>query len=137
MESLLSEIDDPGAKDDSDYSINYLKGKQLIVEGAFADAISLLEETQMELISARANHIICFNALSSKEILARAYNLNGDKERAIAEYDRLVSSDPQKRGLLLINPKNYLRLAKLYEQTGQKAKAIESIEAFKKRNKRN
>jgi len=42
----------------------------------------------------------------------------------------LTDPDPENREGRLIYPENYFRLAKLYEQKGWKAKAIEHYEKF-------
>ena len=74
--------------------------------------------------------IISYNILNHREVLARAYAMGGEVEKAIAEYKRLVTFDPRARYKHLINPQNYYRLAKLYEQKGDKAKATEQYEKF-------
>ncbi|MEE9501788.1 MAG: tetratricopeptide repeat protein, partial [Candidatus Aminicenantaceae bacterium] len=63
-------------------------------------------------------------------ILARAYQQNGEIEKAIAEYERLITFDPNSESRRLIHPKYHYRLAKLYEQREWKGKAIEHYEKF-------
>jgi serine/threonine protein kinase/tetratricopeptide (TPR) repeat protein len=67
---------------------------------------------------------------SLKDVLARAYQQNGETDKAIAEYERLVTFGPQNISRALIHPLNYYRLAKLYEQKGDKAKAGENYRRF-------
>ena len=67
---------------------------------------------------------------SYKDIAARLYVKQGDIDRAILEYERLTDPDPNKRGRCLINPTWRYELAKLYEQKGLKAKAIQQYERF-------
>jgi serine/threonine protein kinase/Tfp pilus assembly protein PilF len=67
---------------------------------------------------------------SLKDVLARAYQQNGETDKAIAEYERLVTFGPQNISRALIHPLNYYRLAKLYEQKGNKAKAGENLRRF-------
>jgi len=65
-----------------------------------------------------------------KDIVARVYIRKGDIDRAILEYERLTDPDPNKRGRCLIRPTWRYELAKLYEEKGMKAKAIQQHERF-------
>jgi tetratricopeptide (TPR) repeat protein len=65
---------------------------------------------------------------STFDIPARAYLKKGEVDQAIAEYEKLVSSDPMAREFRLIHPLSRFRLAKLYEQKGLRAKALEQYE---------
>jgi tetratricopeptide (TPR) repeat protein len=62
---------------------------------------------------------------STYDIPARAYVNKGDIDKAIAEYEKLVSPDAVARGFRLIHPQSRLRLAQLYEKKGLRAKALE------------
>ena len=62
--------------------------------------------------------------------MARAYLQKGDLDRAITEYEKLVTFDPASRARFLVHPELHYRLAKLYEQKGLKGKAIEQYRKF-------
>ena len=63
-------------------------------------------------------------------IIGRAYEQNGETDKAIAEYERLTTFDPKSLERFLIHPKYHYRLARLYEQKGIREKAEESYLRF-------
>jgi eukaryotic-like serine/threonine-protein kinase len=115
---------------DSDF--NYLWGEILLAEGKFREAISLLEKTPPEvLISLSYGPIlVAYNFPFLKDALARAYEKNGQTDKAIAEYERLTAFYPKSGAPFLIHPKYHYLLGKLYEQKGLKAKAAERYRRF-------
>ena len=66
------------------------------------------------------------------DIPARAYLKKGEIDKAIAEYEKLISPDPVAREFRLIHPLSRFRLAKLYEQKGLRLKALEQYEILAK-----
>ncbi|MFQ5675877.1 MAG: protein kinase, partial [bacterium] len=66
----------------------------------------------------------------ARDGLARAYYTARDLDKAIAEYRRLITFDPESRERFLINPKYHYRLAKLYEEKGWPGLAIQEYEKF-------
>ena len=62
--------------------------------------------------------------------LARAYYATGDLDKAITEYRRLITFDPESKERFLINPKYHYRLAKLYEEKNWPGLAIQEYEKF-------
>ena len=62
--------------------------------------------------------------------MARTYLQIGEIDKAIAEYERLITFDPIGKERLLIHPKYHYRLAKLHEEKGWRGKAIEHYEKF-------
>jgi tetratricopeptide (TPR) repeat protein len=62
--------------------------------------------------------------------LALAYYRSGDVEKAREEYERITSLTDGRLHLGDIYAKSFYMLGKIYEQQGQKAKAIEYYEEF-------
>ncbi len=62
--------------------------------------------------------------------MARTYLQIGEIDKAITEYERLITFDPNGKERLLIHPKYHYRLAKLHEEKDWRGKAIEHYEKF-------
>ena len=66
--------------------------------------------------------------LITRDVLARAYTQQGELDKAIVEYELLITFDPDKGDICLIHPMFHYRLARLYEQKGWSKKAIAQYE---------
>jgi tetratricopeptide (TPR) repeat protein len=76
------------------------------------------------------NNIKYYNMPMHRDVLAKAFAQKGDLEKAIAEYERLTTFDPESKDRRLIHPLDHYRLAILYEKKGWDGKAIEHYEKF-------
>jgi serine/threonine protein kinase/Tfp pilus assembly protein PilF len=130
IESLLPDIDT--YKEDSQFDHDFLLGKILLAEGSIEEAISIGEHGPSfgPFDSMYVQAILAHNFPFQKDILARAYVKKGYVDKAIAEYERLITFDPGTKARCLIHPLYHYRLAKLYEEKGDKTKAIAQYEKF-------
>ncbi|UCG90861.1 MAG: protein kinase [candidate division WOR-3 bacterium] len=75
-------------------------------------------------------NVIVNNQFMNSDVLARAYQCEGKLEKAIAEYEHLVTFDPKSGEWHLINPQYHYRLAQLYEEKGRYSQAIAEYEKY-------
>jgi tetratricopeptide (TPR) repeat protein len=129
MKSLLPEVT-PNYEERIKYQYGLLQGEILLAEGSYERAATVLEEASPRGKPPRIWFIIRYNIPFLKDVLARAYLQVGEVDKAIAEYERLITFDPNRRERLLIHPRYHFRLAILYEQKGWEGKAIEHYEKF-------
>jgi eukaryotic-like serine/threonine-protein kinase len=130
-ESLLPKLGDN--QGDTGDKAELLRSEILLAEGSSRKAIDVFEKivpAAPPLFSSSGLEEIFYNTPFLRDISARAYVKMGDLDKAIAGYERLITFDPKNPSRLLIHPKYRYRLAKLYEQKGLKAKAIEQYQKF-------
>jgi tetratricopeptide (TPR) repeat protein len=103
----------------------------MLAECDFKKAVALGEKLDsLEMVSMGIRDLITRNIPFLQDVLARAYYLNGELDKAITEYERLLTFDAKSNSRLLINPKYHYCLAKLYKEKGWKEKAISEFEKF-------
>jgi len=132
MMSLLPNVKAPDLREERAFLGNLLQAEVLLAEGFPDKAAAFFEKTVLP-VPPGMNVIIemaGYNMPFLKDVLARAYAQKGDLDRAIVEYEKLVTYDPASRARFLVHPELYYRLAKLYEQKGMKEKAVEQYQKF-------
>ncbi|MCJ7680998.1 MAG: tetratricopeptide repeat protein, partial [Candidatus Aminicenantes bacterium] len=112
------------------FGYDMLQGERLLAEGSIDQAIAYLENAAPIGKPPIFQFMHPYNCPFIKDVLARVYQRKGELDKAIAEYERLVTFDPDLESRCLIHPIYYYRLAKLYEQKGNTTKAIEHYEKF-------
>jgi serine/threonine protein kinase/Flp pilus assembly protein TadD len=113
--------------------IDYLHAEVLLAEGFPEKAIAVCEKTLplgLPLSGLGSIYRAFYNVPFLRDVLARAYLQNGELDKAVMKYEQLITFDPNSKDRRLMHPKFHYRLAKLYEQKGSKAKAIEHYEKF-------
>ena len=132
--SRLAEIRSllPKPKIAEDYDYYYLLGEILLAEGKPQEAIDVLEKAPPKVLASLSDGVmvVAYNFPFLKDTLARAYEKNGEIDKAIAEYERLTAFNTRRREPFLVHPKYHYLLAKLYEQKGLRAKAAERYRRF-------
>ena len=132
MKSLLPD-NSPGQVGRAAFSIHFLESEILLAEGLPEKAIEVFEKIAPwtpPVFGFDNWEALNFNLPALRDVLPRAYQKMGDLDRAVAEYERLITFDPQSKERRLIHPLYHFRLAKLYEEKGLKDKAIKHYRIF-------
>ena len=116
-------------RDFNQMAVNLLKREVLFAEGAYDEAVRVFKEgppvqVNLSVYTTVQQKNLPFQA----DFAGRAFAKKGETDKAIAEYERLVSTDPGVRDGALIHPFSRFRLAALYEAKGAPEKAAEQYE---------
>jgi serine/threonine protein kinase/Tfp pilus assembly protein PilF len=111
---------------------DFLAGEIFLVENSPEKAIAFLKKISPVRIRHPNPHSypIWASIFDFEDILARAYQQKGEIDKAIAVYEKRIRFDPKSDDRRLIHPLTYYKLAKLYEEQENKAKALEHYEKF-------
>ncbi len=128
IKSLIGDFSDPSW---ANYRYYFLKAEILLAEGKPEKAVAaFIEAGDQQIPSFGPPEIIIYNLPPEKDIPARAYLQEGNIDKAIAEYLKLLTYDPYGKSRYLPNPRYRYRLALLYEKKGMKEKAAEQLNKF-------
>jgi serine/threonine protein kinase/Tfp pilus assembly protein PilF len=131
IKSLLPEIDSIFKNWMTFFDYGLLNREVLLAEGFLEKALSTHEKALTPEIPYMHSWIILlYNTPSPRDVLAKVYQRKGDLDQAIVEYEKLITFNPNNKERRLIHPKYYYRLAKLYELTSSRNKAIEQYQKF-------
>jgi len=107
-----------------------LKGEILLAEGSVDKAIDVMEKASSPGRPPLIQNIIGFSVPFMKDVLANAYKEKGQIDKAIAEYERLMTIQPEQGRWALIHPRYHYQLGKLYDDKGLKDKARKQFQKF-------
>jgi serine/threonine protein kinase/Tfp pilus assembly protein PilF len=116
-----------------DHAYNGLNAELLLAEGDFDKAV-LEGQKNKQIVIPRFDlrQFMAYNIPVFKDYLPRAYLQKGNLNKAIEEYEYLISVDQGRERFRLIHPIYHYRLAQLYEDAKQYQKAIKQYQVFLK-----
>jgi serine/threonine protein kinase/tetratricopeptide (TPR) repeat protein len=115
----------------SKYFYDLLRAETLLAEGSADEAIAVWGKAVPEKLTGISRYQVYYaNFPLIRDVSARAFQKKGEVDKAIAEYARLMTFDPESENRILIQPVYHFWLAKLYEEKGWEGKAIEHYERF-------
>jgi len=130
LESLLPKV----SSDNQEFTTllyRLLEAELLLADNSPEKAIEAGEKiVPLKFPNMTTSQVTFYNIPFVKDVLARAYWKRGDLDKAIAEYARLTTIDPNSQVRYLIHPLYHYRLGCVYEEKGEKAKAAAEYRKF-------
>jgi tetratricopeptide (TPR) repeat protein len=112
-------------------SLNFLKREVLFAEGSYDEALKVFAEGPPLTINlSYAGTVQQKNLPFLADFAARCWLAQGRTDKALEEYERLVSPEAAARESALTHPFSRLRLAALYEAKGDLDRAVEQYEVI-------
>ncbi len=130
IKSTLPKI--KSSKELAEFKHELLTAEIFLAEGSFEMALTACKKTSLLRFPTWSSDLapLVYNRPFIRDTMARAYKQKGKLDDAIAEYERLITFDPNSKDRRLIHPKYHFWLANLYEEKGWKGKAIEHYSKF-------
>lgn len=129
VKSLLAQVS-PANRTFISFLHDLLNAEILLAEGSVDKAIVVMEKTSPLGTPPQIQNIMAFNIPFMKDVLARAYKEKGQVDKAITEYERLITIQPEQGRWTLIHPRYHYELAKLYAEKGWKDRARVQYQKF-------
>jgi tetratricopeptide (TPR) repeat protein len=130
IENEVSKVD-PVSRDVIMFNHDLLHAELLLAQDSLDKAIAVCEgSVLMGMPTFGSENMFRYNYPFIRDTKARVYIRKGDIDKAIAEYERIVTIVRDSKDRRLIHPKDHYRLATLYEKKGLKEKAISQYRRF-------
>jgi tetratricopeptide (TPR) repeat protein/TolB-like protein len=124
-------VENPGELELAEYVSALYRAEVLLADGSIDECITACRTISLPGIPNFGDaNLIFYNYPAERDVLARAFVRKGALDDAIAEYERLVTFDPDSNDRRLIYAQFHYRLGVLYEQSGQTGKATGQYEKF-------
>jgi tetratricopeptide (TPR) repeat protein len=117
-------------RDDNNIAEKYILSNVLLAEGSADEAVAVFKEIPSTPLSFSDFYAYIYKNLPYRaDFVARGFEVKGDLDQAIAEYEKLTTFDASQAAFEpLLHPLSHLQLAKLYEKKGMRMQAREQYE---------
>ena len=116
---------------ENDFYYNYLTREIQIASSLHPEDLdSLTPAIYLPLVPFSPPDILFYNLPFLRNSLAEAYHRFGMLDKAIAEYERLITFEASRDDRHLINPRYHYYLGIIYQEKGMKDKAAVQFQKF-------